>query len=414
MAGDSTAVIAVLARPEVQAALARGDWSVVLRAFLDAGLSQTTIAARSGISQSQVSRLASGQSSSPGIKTVKALCDGLAVPRQLAGLADEFGQEDDTHRRQFLGGSLGVLAAAVMPHSDLGDERLLMATSLSYRQLEQRTPARALAQPVASHLSLAYDLARRAEGKQRARLSAAVAEIAGLAAWLHADLAEPGQARRFYKMSITAAQQAQHGLLAIYMQGSFGQYATTVGDPVHGLRLLRDADARLPRSAPPTARAWLAALEAVALGYLGDRAALKVIDDAQRYADASASTDPVWPWVFQFDTSKIASYRAVAASRLGLTKIAIEAFGQAEESTRSPKQAAIVATEQARALAASGHLDQACSLALAAYEVGCSYDSERVRQAVRDFRYGPGTRAPHRLTADLDERLHSAYTTRTS
>jgi len=176
--------------------------------------------------------------------------------------------------------------------------------------------------------------------------------------------------------------------------------------------LLRDADARLPRSAPPTARAWLAALEAVALGYLGDRAALKVIDDAQRHADASASTDPVWPWVLQFDTSKIASYRAVATSRLGLTKIAIEAFGQAEEATRSPKQAAIVATEQARALAASGHLDQACAMALAAYEVGCSYDSERVRQAVRDFRSDPATRAPQRITADLDERLHSAYVTR--
>jgi hypothetical protein len=320
----------------------------------------------------------------------------------------------DTHRRQFLGGSLGVLAAAAIPHSDLGDERLLMAASLSYRQLEQRTPARSLAQPVAAHLSLAYDLARRTEGKQRARLSAAMAEIAGLAAWLHADLAEPAQARRFYKMSITAAQQAQHGLLAIYMQGSFGQYATTVGDPAHGLRLLRDAAARLPRSAPLTARAWLAALEAVALGYLGDRAALKMVDDAQRYADASLSTDPVWPWVFQFDTSKIASYRAVAASRLGLTKIAIEAFGQAEESARSPKQAAIVATEQARALAAGGHLDRACALALGAYEIGCSYDSERVRQAVRDFRSGPGTRAPQRLTAGLDERLHSAYTTRTT
>jgi len=295
MAGDSTVAIGVLARPDVQSALARGDWSVVLRAFMDTGLSQTAIAARTGLSQSQVSRLASGQSSSPGIKTVKALCDGLAVPRQLAGLADEVGQEDDTHRRQFLGGSLGVLAAAAIPHSDLGDERLLMATSLSYRQLEQRTPARALTQPVAAHLSLAYGLARSAEGRQRTRLSSAVAEIAGLAAWLHADLAEPAQARRFYKMSISAAQQAQHGLLAIYMQGSFGQYATTVGDPVHGLRLLRDAEARLPRSATPTARAWLAALEGIALGYLGDRTALKVIDGAQRYADASASTDPVWP-----------------------------------------------------------------------------------------------------------------------
>ena len=252
----------------------------------------------------------------------------------------------------------------------------------------------------------------RADGNQRARLSAAVAEVAGLAAWLHADMAEPAKARQFYKMSIAAAYQARHALLAIYMQGSFGQYATTIGDPVHGLRLLRDASARLPRSAPDTARAWLACLEAVTLGYLGDRAALGVLDDAERYADTSASGEPVWPWVFQFDGSKIASYRAITTSRLGLPKIAAESFSLAETSTRSPKQTAFVTTEQARALATGGQLEQACTLALAAYDVGCGYDSERVRQAVRNFRASLGARAPHRVTADLDERLHSAYTTR--
>jgi hypothetical protein len=173
----------------------------------------------------------------------------LVRDRKLAGLIEDTSQEDDTDRRQFLGGSLSVLAAAAVPYGDVGDARLLMATSLSYRQLEQRTPARALAQPVTAHLALARDLARRAGGKQQARLSAAVAEVAGLAAWLHADLAEPTRARQFYKMSIGAARQAHH---AIYMQGSFGQYATTVGDPARGLRLLRDASARLPRSAPRT------------------------------------------------------------------------------------------------------------------------------------------------------------------
>src|SRR5262249_11224791 len=283
------------------------------------------IAARTGLSQSQISRLASGQSRTPGMKTVKALCDGLTVPRQLAGLLDDISQEDDTDRRQFLGGSLSVLAAAAIPYTNMGDDRLLIAPSLSYRQLEQHTQSRVLARPVTAHLSLACDLAGRAHGKQATRLAAAVAEIAGLAAWLHADLADQAQARRYYKMSIAAAQRAQHPLLAIYMQGSFGQYATTVGDAVHGLRLLRDASARLPRSAPHTARAWLASLEAVSLGYLGDRAALKALDDAQRYADGGFSADPVWPWVFQFDASKIASYRAVAASRLGLAKMAAEA-----------------------------------------------------------------------------------------
>jgi transcriptional regulator with XRE-family HTH domain len=407
------AAVSVCGRPDVRDALARGDWSIVLRAFLDFGLSQTEIAARTGLSQSQVSRLASGQSKTPGINTIKALCDGLAVPRRLAGLADDASQEDDTNRRQFLGGSLGVLATVAVPHSDIGDERLLMATSLSYRQLEQRTPARALARPVTAHLSLASDLARRAEGKQSARLSAAVAEIAGLAAWLHADLTEPAQTRHYYKMSIAAAQQSQHPLLAIYMQGSFGQYATTAGDPIHGLRLLRDAAARLPRSAPNTARAWLAALAGVALGYLGDREALKLLGDAERHAEGSAAPDPVWPWVFQFDSSKIASYRAIAAARLGLSKIAADAFSQADGAARSPKQAALVTVEQARALATDRRFDQACALAVAAFDIGAAYESERVRQAIRDFRASLGAQAPGRVTAELDDRLHSAYTTRT-
>jgi hypothetical protein len=104
------------------------------------------------------------------------------VPRQLAGLPDATSQEDDTDRRQFLGGSLSVLAAATIPYSNVGDEWLLIATSLSYRQLEQRTQARVLARPVTAHLSLACDLAGRADGKQNARLAAAVAEIAGLGA----------------------------------------------------------------------------------------------------------------------------------------------------------------------------------------------------------------------------------------
>lgn len=175
-------------------------------------------------------------------------------------------------------------------------------------------------------------------------------------------------------------------------------------------RLLRDAAARLPRSAPNTARAWLASLEGVALGYLGDREALRVLSNADRYADAGG--DPVWPWVFQFDSSKIASYRAIAASRLGLTKIAADAFGQAGESARSPKQAALVAVEQARAVATGRHFEQACALAVAAYDIGAAYESERVRQAVRDFRASLGTQAPAEVTAELDDRLHSAYTTR--
>jgi hypothetical protein len=115
--------------------------------------------------------------------------------------------------------------------------------------------------------------------------------------------------------------------------------------------------------------------------------------------------------VFQFDSSKIASYRAITASRLGLPGLASGAFDQASTSARSPKQAAVVAVEQARALAAGGHLEQACALAVAAYDVSGTYHSERVRHAVREFRAGLGTRSPQRITGELDARLHSAYAT---
>jgi hypothetical protein len=45
MPDDYVASAAAWNRPDVQDALARGDWSIVLRAFLDGGLSQTAIAA---------------------------------------------------------------------------------------------------------------------------------------------------------------------------------------------------------------------------------------------------------------------------------------------------------------------------------------------------------------------------------
>jgi hypothetical protein len=210
------------------------------------------------------------------------------------------------------------------------------------------------------------------------------------------------------------SRQAQQPLLAIYMQGSLGQYCTLAGDPAYGLRLLRDAAGRLPHRAPAAARVWLASLESVAFGYLGDRSALKAIDDAQRYAEASAAAEPVWPWVFKFGADKVASYKAVAASRLGLPKIAAEAFAQAE-TARSPKQAALVAIEHARALATGGDLDQALALAVTAYDIGSGYESERVCQAVREFRASISAQpAGSRLTSELDDRLHRAYTPRTA
>jgi hypothetical protein len=207
-------------------------------------------------------------------------------------------------------------------------------------------------------------------------------------------------------MSIAAADRAGHRLLTIYMQGSLAQYATSAGDPVEGLRLIRQAAARLPRSALRIARAWLCALEEVALACTGDRTGLAVLDQADRHADAARDDEPVWPWVFSFDARKIAAQRAIAAVRLGLPAVALKAFAQAGES-RSPKQGAVAAVDYARALAAADDVDDACHVAAAAYDTGRIYGSERACQAVRDFR--SNLRAPARALRDLDDRIHASY-----
>ena len=51
---------------------------------------------------------------------------------------------------------------------------------------------------------------------------------------------------------------------------------------------------------------------------------------------------------------------------------------------------------------------------MTAYDVGCSYESERVQQAVREFRTSLTGRNAQRITAELDDRLHSVYTTRST
>ncbi|WP_298323501.1 helix-turn-helix domain-containing protein [Haloactinopolyspora sp.] len=390
-------------RPEIRDALRAGDWAPVLRMVLDAGFSQTEIAARAGISQAHVSRLTTGRSRDPGIATIRALCDGLGIPRRLAGLTDNDQGGDDTDRRQFIATTVGAAASAVVAAQHADDDRLVMLTTLSYRQIEQTTPARAMLAAATGHLNLARQLAERATGQMQARMFGAVSEAAGLVAWLHADTVNLAVARANYRLAVDAARRTGNPLLPVYMQASLGQYAVTVGDARQGLRLIRESAARLPNSAPATARAWLAAADAVALAHLGDAAAWGMLDEAERYAEAGQHEEPVWPWVFRFDQAKIDQSRVVAASRLGCRS----ALPSSAPGARSPKQSAVAMVEHARALAAGGDVDEACRIAADAHQLGTRYGSERVRLAVRDFR--SAVRADTASVRELDDLMFDTY-----
>lgn len=159
----------VLARPEVVRALACGDWSTVLRVVSrETGTSQSVIAIETGVSQPHISRLMSGRVTEPGIRTVRLLCDGLGIPRSLAGLLDR-DREPTTDRRQLLEDALAVSGLALAGTTNglaavgvADDVQLLTALSAAYRRLEHRMSSRLLVSPVVAHLALLRQLRARA------------------------------------------------------------------------------------------------------------------------------------------------------------------------------------------------------------------------------------------------------------
>lgn len=405
----------VIAQPEFRRALALGDWSTVLRMVTrETGVSGATIAAATGVSQPHISRLLNGRVTEPGIRTVRMICDGLGIPRSLAGLLDQ-DQEAATDRRQFLGGALGVSGLALVGTADgdvvlehARDEDLLMVLSTTYRRLEHQVSSRLLIGPAVMHLSLIRQLRQRAgSGRSVRRLATMTSESAGLAAWLYVDLDDRGNARRHYRLAVKEAQATGHPLLPSYMLASFGHLAVTSGDPTQGLRLVGEARHALPRSAPLISHVWLDAIEAVALAHYGERRALDLLDQAEQRLGKTASDEPVWPWLFRFDLPKLTGYRATAEMKLRRWQAAETSFMVAARAQRSPKQQALSQVEYARTLAARHQVEQACAVAAAVVDSGVKYDSERVVRAVADFRSSLGQVGA--AAAELDERLHRVY-----
>lgn len=405
----------VIAQPEFRRAVAAGDWSTVLRLVIqETGASGATIASATGVSQPHISRLLNGRVTEPGIRTVRMICDGLAIPRSLAGLLDR-DQEAATNRRQLLGEALGVSGLAVVatagghvPLEHAQDEQLLMVLSATYRRLEHRVSSRLLIAPALAHLALIRQLrARAGTGRGARHLATMTSESAGLTAWLYSDLDDRANARRHYRLAVREAHATGHPLLPAYMQASFGHFAINSGDSTEGLRLVNHARHTLPRSAPLVAHVWLDAIEAVALAQYKDHRALTVLDSAQRRLVKAANDEPVWPWLFRFDQAKLAGYRAVVEARLGRWQAVEAALSLAASSPPSAKQQAINDVEHARALAGSGQIERACSVAVSALGTGARYGSERVVRAVAEFRSGLGNVGG--ASDELDDRLHSVY-----
>ena len=345
-------------------------------------------------------------------------CVDYAIKDEQGTGAKPTTRESATNRRDALKALGAIAATATAPRAwqqplldawdATGDalEDLLRAVrepTLGYRHLESKVPSRTLAPAVREHYALARSVVSNSDSAQG---YAALSEIAGLSAWLSWDIADTAAARALYVESVRWAEGTGDPLLISYMMGSLGQFAVDTGDTKHGLDLLDRARTRMDTSAPHTAIAWIESLRAVALADLAEKDAThRALSLAE--SCAAQSGDPSWPFVFAFDCAKAARWRAMALSRLGDHRAALQLFAETDLQPCAPKQRSLSLVQQARSWALLGDLDRACTLAEDALGAGRHYRSERAIGQVRAFRRSLPQDAGS--AAKLDEQLSDLY-----
>jgi len=379
--------------PVIARALACCDMPVLLEEVRKArGWTQADLAGVVGYSQSWVSKVLRGKHALT-LEQARNLAVRAGIPVHLLRLGEDV-REDPAKRRDFT--KAAVLALVPWPALPLHDQDTapaLRAVTAAHRRLDAATPARDLAGSVVAHV----EMARRMAGHdQAAGVAAALSEAAGFAGWLHADMCDRGTARGYYRLAVGAARRAGHDLLAGYMTGSLAAFEIDNGDPVTGLRLADQARQQFGDRPHPTPRAWLAALQALGHAASGDgKAADAALGRAEAAIDAPGAADaPPWPWLFPFDYSKLAGYRALACVRLGRAAHALAAFAQSLHAVQpAPKQRAVImlevataARQQAANARDAARIDEAFALAGEALAAGQRYGSERVLERSREFR----------------------------
>jgi hypothetical protein len=313
-----------------------------------------------------------------------------------------------TFLKPALGASVGATLTGYTPAVAGGDSADVLAAlsgpTAHYRQMEQAVSSERLAPAVDAHLVLATDIVR---GQLRTATGfAALAEISGLAAWLAADRANNAVARRRYAEAIHFAERTHHPLLVSYMTASLGHFAVESGDPREGVILLDRAATQLDPSAPPSARAWLASLHAIAHAALRDRTSTYA---ALRSAERAATRPGNRSGRGCSPSIRPSSCATRPARSRGSATCAApmphSTLSRRPSARRNPR--ALMRIEQAQVLAGHGRIDHGCALAVGALRIGRQYGSERITSRVRQFRASLPARTD--AARDLDEALMTLY-----
>jgi transcriptional regulator with XRE-family HTH domain len=247
-------------RPDVCAALESWDWQTILVAVgQETGTTQTRLAAAIGVSQAQVSRLMSGATREPGIRTVLSIVDRLGIPRVLAGLAPhgltalaepdgDAAIVDRVKRREFGRSALGLTLA--MPFAGMSADEPADVTRLDPNQvvsdlyaLDDRYGGGAIADIARRRLlslTRQLDQASLTPSAER-RAHAVIAALGTCAAWLSLDAGEISRARSLDAEALYAAHSANDKNLQVEVLDSMGLQARELNRPAEDINLAESA-----------------------------------------------------------------------------------------------------------------------------------------------------------------------------
>ncbi|MQA25243.1 MAG: hypothetical protein GEU94_07190 [Micromonosporaceae bacterium] len=260
---------------------------------------------------------------------MRALCDGLGIPRALAGLAPtpaEDVEERDTDRRSFLTGSMGAaLVGAAAPlrdanaaHIGAAEVQQLHKAARELQVLDRLHGADTLceiairclrrADEWLNHATYASEIGRE--------LQVAYGRLAQVTGWLHYDAGRQATARHHYREALGAAQLARDLDMEVWVLEAMSQQASYVGRPREAAQLARRAQEVAAGWATPRVNALLFVREATAWARAGDNAAFhRAFIEAEHVFDPRPEADDPH-WIVFFDESELTGLKAASLSYL--------------------------------------------------------------------------------------------------
>jgi len=436
-------------RPEVTRALARrdiGELFCLLKKWT--GMSQTRIAAATGLYQGRVSYIINGKYQVKSLNSLAGIADGLGMPgpaRAALGLASGLtgqtspsalldpGEQRITGTQYPATTDQAVAAATGLWQADSARSQDVLSAPLDPAAWNGAALAWLLGQPdatlptagtglavgsadvarVRASTELLAELDNRFGGAHARRslihflerdatalltgrytddvgreLFAAVAEATLLAAWTSYDCGLHGLAQHYFIQALRLAQSAADRRLACSIMSAMSHQATFLGHLPEAVNLSRAAREGLRDQATPALTAQFLAMEARALARSGDthgcHTALAAVE--RTFHVPEPGLDP--EFISYFNEAELAAEIAHCFRDLGDAREAACHAALATPSdggyARSDFFAAMV---QADALAEQDDPEQACHAALGALRIGEAVTSARCVAYVREFRH---------------------------